>query len=263
MSGRLDPGRSDATGLIPRTGKRWSPSGESGADFAWGFPASSAAFESEPSMKGREIEVKLEVRDPRALKRRLAELGFRRVQARHFESNRLFDFPDRALRKAKRLLRLRFAKGRSLVTFKGRPVQSRDYKMRAEVETEVEDGRRLREILESVGLQEVFRYDKYRTAYAPGFGRKGTGASGASAARRGRRTGKAPERCEVVCDETPIGNYLELEGPRRWIDEVARQLGYRRWDYITSSYAALYERRCAEQGKKPGNMVFIARKPAR
>ena len=197
---------------------------------------------------GREIEVKLEVRDPRALKRRLAELGFRRVQARHFESNRLFDFPDRALRKAKRLLRLRFAKGRSLVTFKGPPVQSRDYKMRAEVETEVEDGRRLREILESVGLQEVFRYDKYRTAYAPGFG---------------RRTGKAPERCEVVCDETPIGNYLELEGPRRWIDEVARQLGYRRWDYITSSYAALYERRCAEQGKKPGNMVFIARKPAR
>ena len=39
----------------------------------------------------KEIEIKLEVRDPRALKRRLAEMGFRRVKARHFESNRLLE----------------------------------------------------------------------------------------------------------------------------------------------------------------------------
>jgi adenylate cyclase class 2 len=63
----------------------------------------------------------------------------------------------------------------------------------------------------------------------------------------------------VVFDETPIGNYLELEGPQRWIDEVARQLGYSRRDYITESYAALYLKKCQVEGKTPGNMIFPAR----
>jgi len=63
----------------------------------------------------------------------------------------------------------------------------------------------------------------------------------------------------VVFDETPIGNFLELEGPQRWIDEVARQLGYARRDYITDSYAALYRKKCLEEGAKPGNMIFPTR----
>ena len=111
----------------------------------------------------KEIEIKLEVRDPRALKRRLAELGFHRVKARHFESNRLLDFPNLRLRKAQCLLRLRFADGKCLLTFKGAPARSRHYKVRTELETEVENGEGLREILERAGLCEVFRYDKYRT----------------------------------------------------------------------------------------------------
>jgi adenylate cyclase class IV len=46
-------------------------------------------------MKHRhETEIKLAVRDAKELRRRLAELGFRAVLARHFESNYLFDFPD-------------------------------------------------------------------------------------------------------------------------------------------------------------------------
>src|SRR5207237_163722 len=155
----------------------------------------------------KEIEIKLEVRDPRALKRRLAELGFRRVKARHFESNRLLDFPDLRLRKAQCVLRLRFADGQCLLTFKGAPARSRHYKVRTEVETEVEDGRGLKEILESAGLREVFRYDKYRTEYAPGAGRKDPAKpEGAIRLRRGS-TPRAPERRELVYDATAIGTY--------------------------------------------------------
>jgi len=47
-----------------------------------------------------------------------------------------------------------------------------------------------------------------------------------------------------------------LEGPQRWIDEVARQLGYSRQDYIKESYAALYRKKCQREGKTPGNMLF-------
>jgi adenylate cyclase class 2 len=207
---------------------------------------------------GREIEIKLEVRDPRALKRSLARLDFRRVEARHFESNCLLDFPNLRLRQAQLLLRLRWKRGKCLLTFKGAPSRSRHYKVRTEMEMEVEDGGGLREILESAGLREVFRYDKYRTQYAPASGRQKMARQDGSAGRGAKR--RAPERCELAYDETPIGNYVELEGPPEWIDEVARRLGCQRSDYITLSYAALYHQKCREQGKKPANMVFPARR---
>jgi len=188
----------------------------------------------------QEIEVKLEVRDPDEVKRRLRALGFRRVQARHFESNRLFDFPDGALRRARSLMRLRVADGKVLLTFKGAPSQSHRYKVRRELETEVPDAGVVRALLEGIGLEEIFRYDKYRTRYA---------------VSKASRDGQG----EIVFDETPIGNYLELEGPRRWIDRVARGLGFGPRDYITLSYATLYALRCRAAKRKPGNMVFEGR----
>ena len=193
-------------------------------------------------MKHRhETEIKLATGNPRQIRRRLTQLGFRPVRARHFENNTLFDFPNQRLRRARCLLRLRFAGGENLLTYKGAPVQSRNYKIRREIETTVQDGQELREILRQLGMREVFCYQKYRTAYAPD----------------GRQEGS--EAPHAFFDETPIGNFLELEGPKRWIDEIARKLGYLRGDYITESYAALYRKKCLQQGKKPGNMVFPAR----
>ena len=190
-------------------------------------------------MKPRhETEIKLEIRDRKGLKQRLKQVGFRVIQPRHFEGNLLFDFPDLRLRKGRRLLRVRFEDRRCFLTFKGAPLHSRKYKIRQEIETAVEDGRRLTAILESLGLLRTFRYEKFRTVYLP----------------RGRTDlQKAPH---LVLDETPFGDYLELEGPQRWIDETARQLGYRPEDYITLSYAALHRQKCLDQGKKPGDMVF-------
>jgi len=190
-------------------------------------------------MKHRhETEVKLAVRDAKETRARLGELGFRPVRKRHFESNFLYDFPDQRLRSARCLLRLRYAGEQGLLTYKGAPVGSRDYKIRREIETHVEDGHRLGEILLLLGLRQVFSYEKFRTIYAP----------------PGKRD--VEEAPHVVFDETPIGIYLELEGPQRWIDEVARQLGYTRQDYITDSYATLYRKQCEVEGKTPGNMIF-------
>ena len=193
-------------------------------------------------MRGQETEIKLRVSNPRAIKRRLAELGFAAVEPRHFERNLLFDFPDLRLRKARSLLRLRFEGTRYLVTFKGAPLESRSYKIRREIETEVEDWRRLKEVFASLGLHEVFRYEKYRTTYAP------------------RSQREASHAGLAVYDETPIGNFIELEGPKPWIDAVAERLGYKREEFITASYGRLYEVKCSEEGKPPGNMVFRSRK---
>ena len=192
-------------------------------------------------MPHTEIEIKLEVHDPTVLKRRLRQLGFRVVKARHFESNALFDFRGSHLRKSRCLLRLRAVGrhgGQGVVTFKGAPIRAGRYKVRPEIETQVADGDRMRQIFEHLGLRESFRYEKYRTILAP-------------ALPAGSKL-----KAELVYDETPIGDYIELEGPKRWIDRVAKQLGYNRADYISRSYAALYLSRCRERRIKPGNMMF-------
>ncbi len=188
-----------------------------------------------------EIEVKLEVRNPRALKRRLGELGFRAIRARRFESNRLYDSADGRLRKAGWVLRLRFVDGCWFLTLKCGVVASRSYKVRREIETEIKDGERLGRILQMLGMREAFRYEKHRTVY----GRK------IAADWSGSR--------QLAYDETPVGNYVELEGPKCWIDEVARQLGYRRVDYVTVGYPTLYSMRRRENGRPAGNLLFRAR----
>jgi adenylate cyclase class 2 len=190
-------------------------------------------------MKHRhETEIKLEVRDAKVIRKRLTELGFRTILARHFESNILFDFPNQRLRKSRSLVRLRFMGDQGLLTYKGAPLQSRNYKIRPEFESKVDDGHRVHEILLHLGLGEVFSYEKYRTIYVP------------------RGKSQVTDAPHLVFDETPVGTYIELEGPQRGIDEVARQLGYSRKDYIKDSYAALYRKKCQREGKTPGNMLF-------
>ena len=186
----------------------------------------------------REIEIKLKVEGPRALRPLLKECGLVVVERRHFESNTVFDFRDLRLRRSRSLLRLRTKGRRNILTFKGPPHTSASYKIRTEIETEIEDAGALQGILEGLGLRAIFRYEKYRTAYA----------------EKGRRKAKGTPL--LVYDETPIGPFVELEGPVRWIDRTARRLGYQKRDYLTSSYAALYQDDCRKKGIKTGDMVF-------
>lgn len=186
----------------------------------------------------REIEIKLKVEDPHVLKQRIKECGFVVVERRHFESNIVFDYRDLRLRKSRSLLRLRTKGNRHILTFKGPPHASDSYKIRNEIEMEVKDGETLQRILEALGLRSTFRYEKYRTAYA----------------EKGRR--KSAETSLLVYDETPIGPYIELEGREKWIDQKARHLGYEKQEYITASYATLYQKQCRRDGIKPKDMVF-------
>ena len=186
----------------------------------------------------REVEIKLKVADPRSLKKRLNECGFAVVERRHFESNTVFDFLDSRLRRSNSLLRLRTESNRHILTFKGPPYASSTYKIRTEFETEIRDVDAIHQIFEALGLRPTFRYEKFRTVYAE------------------KNRGNAEVAPLLVYDETPIGYFIELEGPARWIDRTARRLGYLKRNYITASYAALYLYYCKENRVKPGNMVF-------
>jgi adenylate cyclase class 2 len=184
-----------------------------------------------------EIEIKLRL-PPKLgkIRRALHAAGFHIDKSRVLESNVLFDNSKRTLRKHGKLIRLRRVGPHRLLTYKG-PSQPSRYKKRREVEIDLHDGAGLDEILTHLGYHPVFRYEKFRTEYA-----------------KPRSEGK------VLLDETPIGNYLEIEGSPRWIDRTARALGFKSGDYIARSYGYLYLAYCRERRIAPKDMLFADKK---
>jgi adenylate cyclase class 2 len=59
-------------------------------------------------------------------------------------------------------------------------------------------------------------------------------------------------------DETPIGDFLELDGPSYWIDETAARLGFSGEEYVTCSYYTLYQEYLRAHPEAPRNMTFLA-----
>lgn len=179
-----------------------------------------------------ETEIKIRIPSVHAVRRHLRDLGFRIHKRRVFESNVILDTPARDIGLSGQLIRIRRVGVKSIVTYKGRSRDGR-HKSREEIETHVGDPEALEKIFASLGLQPTFRYEKIRTEY--------------------ERSGHPGI---VTVDETPVGDFLEIEGASKWIDATARQLGFTRSDYITSSYVELYLQYCRCQGIKPTQMIF-------
>lgn len=179
-----------------------------------------------------EIEVKIAVESARSARKAILAAGFTVHVPRVFEANVIWDTPQQTLRSSSRLIRLREAGKTSTLTFKGRSADTM-HKIREEVETTVARPLAMQRILSEVGLRPMFRYEKYRTEFS-------------AAGNRGL----------VLLDETPIGTFLEIEGPARWIDRTARALGFGPDDYILLSYGALYAAWCREHSVEPSNMTF-------
>lgn len=192
-----------------------------------------------PAARNRETEVKIRIQSPAVIRARLKRLDFVRIHPKTLEDNVLFDTPGRALRQVRSILRIRQYGSRWTVTYKGTPEADPYFKSRVELESAVENPEALRGIFVALGLVPVFRYQKFRTDYA----------------LRGTR-GLVNPILKLSLDETPIGDFVELEGTRRAIDRVAGKLGFSRSNYSTASYGALYLEDCARRSKKPTNMVF-------
>lgn len=172
-----------------------------------------------------ESEIKVRMADVPSARRRLDELGARCVQERAFEDNIVFD-RERSLRTAGELLRLRRFAGGAILTFKGRGEVRDGIKVREEIETTAGDAAVLEEILGRLGFVPVFRYQKYRAEFTW-------------------------RDANVTLDETPVGVYIEIEGPVATIHAATAALGVTAADYIAESYAQLH----AERGGT-GDMVF-------
>jgi adenylate cyclase class 2 len=231
-----------------------------------------------------ETEIKLKIRDLKAFQRILRRLGAKPVgsaSGRVHEENLIFDTPDGGLAKHGQLLRLRTetvaapaakrssktkkakksrkanpaasvkspTPTRQILTFKRPTAQQTaahtsrypsfgSHKVRDEIEAQVTESGNLIKIFEGLGMRGWFRYEKYRTTYQ---------LPAAKSWARGLL---------IEIDETPIGTFVELEGPPAAIDRAATELGYSKTDYIVTNYLALYAEDCRRKGQQPQNMLF-------
>ncbi len=188
-------------------------------------------------MHNDEIELKFPVSSLSDLESRLQELGFKLDTPRTFESNTLYDTPDRLLRARGELLRLRTYGQRHIVTHKRHPEKEEEgsrYKVRVETESEISDSDALQEIFKRLGYEPAFRYEKYRSEYSH---------PSASAGH-------------VVLDETPIGNFAELEGPMGWIDQTLEALRVDPSTCLTESYGRLFNAWKERTSSPAENLTF-------
>ncbi len=183
-----------------------------------------------------ETEIKFRVASVGGLVLQLRQAGFRQQTPRTFESNVLYDTPDRKMRARTEILRIRSYAGKWTVTHKRLPDVGPGedaHKHRVETETEIADGDVLEQILLSLGLVAAFRYEKWRSEWTDDEG-------------------------HCVIDETPIGDYAELEGAPEWIDRAAERLGVDRAAYLTLSYGRLFEQWREEHHSDANDLTFDA-----
>jgi adenylate cyclase class 2 len=184
-----------------------------------------------------EIEVKLRFDSAEPLTR--AGIVLTIEAARHFEDNLLLDTADRQLSQKLAILRVRQSGDVGSLTYKEKPAPdapATQFKQRLEIETALDDPQSALAIFERLGFSSWFRYQKYRTVFRASL------PSGAD--------------LHVMFDETPLGNFIELEGEEEAIVEAVKLLGIGQKDYVLESYLVLQANHCQQQGKPLEDMVF-------
>jgi len=206
------------------------------------------------------VELKFPISDLTRLQARLPFLGFQLDTPRTFEQNTLYDTPDRTLRLARQILRIRRYGDLWTLTHKRMPEGCREddssrYKIRIETETRVEDGPALAAIFEQIGYTPAFRYEKFRTEWS-----QGTpaihGPLFPTLNEKVSQEVSFPSRSHLVLDETPIGDFAELEGPPEWIDQTLAALGIDPATCLTDSYGRLFTAWKERTGSPAENLTF-------
>lgn len=164
-----------------------------------------------------EVEVKFLVADLTAVRDRLITLGATRHKPRIFERNLRLDTPDELLLQRDQLLRLR-QDTQVRLTFKGPSIAQTgsEVKVREELEFSLDDFDTAVHLFQRLGFEPVQTYEKYRETFRLG-------------------------DLEIVLDELPFGNFIELEGSEKDIKTTAVALDLDWSKRVLENYLALME----------------------
>ncbi|HNX49510.1 MAG TPA: class IV adenylate cyclase [Thermoanaerobaculaceae bacterium] len=178
-----------------------------------------------------EEELKIPVHDLEAVRSRVRARGATLQVPRQLEDNAVLDTPGLSLLGSGRLLRLRRWGDEVLLTFKGPARYDRGVKSRLELETRVDNSERMLGILAELGWTPQRRYQKWRDTWLVG-------------------------EVTVAFDETPIGCFVELEGPGDALRAASDSIGLDPSTAIPASYQELWQRWRQTHPGAPRDMVF-------
>jgi adenylate cyclase, class 2 len=166
-------------------------------------------------MNKQETEVKIYVHDLKKLRKQLENLGAELLQERVHEHNVRYDMPDGSLNQRGAVLRLR-QDNQTRLTYKEKGSIDKGIMTREELEVEVSDFAVMEAILGKFGFTPSMFYEKYRTTYALG-------------------------QAEIMLDELPFGNFVEIEGESEAIEEILHELKLENAERRPDSYAKLFD----------------------
>jgi adenylate cyclase class 2 len=163
-----------------------------------------------------ETEVKLYTPDHTPIVQKLNSLGAQLIYPRVLEKNLRYDRADGSLVQQGVVLRLR-QDSRVRMTYKDGGVIQDGIVTRQEIEVDIDNLQNMHLILENLGFHVYMTYEKYRTTY------EFYGA-------------------EIVVDELPFGNFIEIEGEQATIEDIIRILGLQDAIRVPDSYTRLFSK---------------------
>ena len=169
------------------------------------------------NQNNHEIETKLYVPDLQAVARRLVTSGAALTRPRVFERNVRYENVEETLTRQDIVVRLR-QDTRTRLTYKEpRAVNAADgIRTLMEAEVEVGDFDTMELILGRLGYHPYLVYEKWRTTYTL-------------------------NNAEIVLDELPFGNFVEIEGVEETIHHLLSLLGLRDTPRFALSYTVLFD----------------------
>jgi adenylate cyclase class 2 len=178
-----------------------------------------------------ETEMKIPFAGLDAVRQRLIVSGATRRLKCSLEENWVLDDSNGSLQRAGRLLRLRRCGDGALLTLKEAGQFEAGVKSRPEFETKVEDSEGILAVLRALGYAPVLRYQKRRETWSFG-------------------------GVQVCLDETPMGEFVELEGDTSALRPVAVRLGLDPGCAVAGTYLDLWRAFRATHPGAPEDMVF-------
>jgi adenylate cyclase class 2 len=162
-----------------------------------------------------EIEVKFHLSDIDPVRERL--IAMRAIPSgRIFETNIRFENRSKSLKREGVLLRLR-RDDRNRLTFKSTPsTPDTQFKVHKELEVEVGDFQACQDILKALGYLPEQVYEKWRETFVL-------------------------EDTNLLIDMMPYGTFLEIEGEKSGIREIADRLGLDWKERILLNYLEIFE----------------------
>ena len=182
----------------------------------------------------REIEVKLLVSDFSDLAEKIRAAGGVLLQPEFFQRTVRFDTPEQSLKSNKTFLRVRSG-DQNVITLKrridGGELEAKGFKEREELETEIGDIEKVRQIINILGFTREWIMEKYRTDYRLG---------------------------EVIIslDRLPFGIFVEVEGEPTDIEMAIQKLGLTEVARSIETYWGLFDEYKKKHNLSGENIVF-------